>query len=220
MTYDFLKQLIEQAEAFEQDTPDSTKRTVGDFASWLAGKASPPSVDEKQERTDDQLPVDTEIAVMVSYLYRYARLYGKKALVGTPLATIDEFSYIVMLLEGPPPTKTELIERNIHEKTTGTEILRRLLNAGLIEQFDDPVDKRSKRLKMTDSGRVLMTELWTSMSDVATVVGGDLTLAEKEQLILLLRKLHHFHNAIFMTERDVPVTELVKRLRCSDNLIQ
>ncbi|MEZ0483370.1 MarR family winged helix-turn-helix transcriptional regulator [Fibrella aquatica] len=213
MTYDFLKQLIAQAEAFEQATPDTDNHTVTDFATWISQQSPPTTAMEPDPSKDNQLPVDTEIAVMVSYLYRYARLYSKKALAHTPLTTIDEFSYIIMLLEGPPPTKTELIERNIHEKTTGTEILRRLINAGLIEQFDDPVDKRSKRVKLTESGQSLLMSLWGDMTDVSTLVSGNLTAVEKEQLARLLRKLHLFHNPIFINERELPIADLVERLK-------
>lgn len=212
MNYAFLKQLLEQAEAFEQDKANTEEPTLAGFATWISGRFPTETTASILESTGNQDEVDTEIAVLVSYLYRYARLYGKKALAETPLATIDEFSYIVMLLEGPPPTKTELIERNIHEKTTGTEILRRLINGGLIEQFDDTVDKRSKRLKLTPAGKTLMMSIWPGMSEMASVVSGNLTRPEKKELVTLLRKLHLFHNHIFMTERDVPLTILAERL--------
>ncbi|WP_161492734.1 MarR family winged helix-turn-helix transcriptional regulator [Spirosoma sp. 209] len=211
MNYEFLKQLIEQAEAFTRDEATTGEPTLADFAAWM-GQRFPAPPTAISVSTADHPAVETDIAVMASYLYRYTRLYGKKALAATPLATIDEFSYMVMLLEGPPPTKTELIERNIHEKTTGTEILRRLIKAGLIEQFDDPRDRRSKRLTLTAAGRNLMMKVRPAMSQVAKVVGGNLSQAEKEALVVLLRKLHVFHNHIFLTERDRSVAALVEQL--------
>ena len=135
---------------------------------------------------DTAVTSDIEIGMLVSCVYRYAKLYSKKALIGTPISTIDEFTYLVQLLRDTKPSKTELIEENIHEKTTGTEILRRLIGNGLIEQFDDPNDRRSKWLKLSGPGLELMEQIMPRMNQAATLVGGELNMAEKQQLAGLL----------------------------------
>lgn len=221
MNYDLVKQLLEQVEAFEQELPASGPRTLADFAAWLPRQVAPVQPDERATagpiRSDGLVgsppSPEAEIAITITYLYRYTRLYSKKALADTPLSTIDEFSYmVILLLEGPAPTKTELIDRNVHEKTTGTEILRRLINGGLIEQFDDLTDRRSKRLKLTDKGRFLMYQVMPRMSEVVKLAAGDLTMPEKTDLFRLVSKLYLFHNQIFMNERDTDLTTLVDRL--------
>jgi MarR family transcriptional regulator, lower aerobic nicotinate degradation pathway regulator len=225
MNYAFLKSLLTQAEAFEQQTPATEQQTLASFAAWLSQQtASAPAVnsagvcppDDHELLAGSNSP-DHEIGIFVSYLYRYTKLYGKKALADTPLSTIDEFSYMVMLLEGTAPTKTELIDRNIQEKTTGTEILRRLINGGLVEQFDDPTDRRSKRLKLTEQGMSVMFQVMPRMGQLLTLVGGNLTPTEKEQLVFLLSKLHLFHNQLFNNERDTPIEVLVSQLEDSKN---
>jgi MarR family transcriptional regulator, lower aerobic nicotinate degradation pathway regulator len=211
MNYAFLQSLLTQAEAFEREKPAAEQQTLADFGAWL-GQQFPQiaaQTDTESEQTD---ALGIEIGSFVSYLYRYAKLYSKKALADTPLSTIDEFSYLVMLIEGPAPTKTELIDRNIHEKTTGIEILRRLINGGLIEQFDDPTDRRSQRLMLTERGRRLMFQILPRMTYVAKLIEGNLTIAEKKQLVFLLNKLHLFHNQLFKNERDTSVEILVSQL--------
>ena len=56
-------------------------------------------------------------------MYRYARNYSKKALEKTPLQTIDEFTYLGVLMQSPM-TKTQLINRHVQEKTTGMAAFR------------------------------------------------------------------------------------------------
>lgn len=216
MNYALLKELIEQTEAFERDTPARDGQTLADFAVWLRDRYTP-SIEPKPVSSNPLLATagspETEIGVLVSYMYRYAKLYSKKALADTPLASIDEFSYMVPLLRDTPPTKTELIEQNIHEKTTGTEILRRLINNGFIEQFDDATDRRAKRLRLTPQGMAVMQQVMPRMAQIAMLIGGELTQAEKIQLVGLLKKLHLFHNIIFKNERSIPVEELAERIR-------
>lgn len=213
MKYELLKHLIGYVDAFEAEASAPAQPTVADFAAWLVGQSALTPTSEGGALPSTTDSVDIHIGILVAFLYRYTRLYSKKALDKTMLTTLDDFTYLVMLLEAPvAPTKTELIERNIHEKTTGIEVLRRLLSNGLIEQFDDPDDRRSKRIKLTDRGREEMGALIPPMSQVATLVGGNLTPDEKEQLVHLLTKLHLFHNPIFLKERNVPIEKLIEHI--------
>lgn len=219
MNYEFLKSLLTQAEAFERATPAEDEQTLAEFSVWLHRR----QVAESIPKTPPEVPghplletaaaADVEIGMLVSCVYRYAKLYSKKALADMPISTIDEFTYLTQLLRDTKPSKTELIEENIHEKTTGTEILRRLIGNGLIEQFDDVNDRRSKRLKLSDSGFELMSQIMPRMNQVATLVGGELNPAEKQQLVELLQKLHLFHNPLFLNERDTPIAELAERVK-------
>ncbi|MBC8152807.1 MAG: winged helix DNA-binding protein [Bacteroidetes bacterium] len=218
MNYEFLKLLLTQAEAFEHDLPLDDEPTLAGFSAWLHQRQPtvptpmPPEV-PVHSLLDTAVAADVEISMLVSCVYRYVKLYGKKALADTPVSTIDEFTYLVQLLRDHKPSKTELIEENIHEKTTGTEILRRLIGNGLIEQFDDLNDRRSKRLKLTDAGLELLYQIMPRMNQVSTLVAGELSVAEKQQLVDLLQKLHLFHNPLFLHERETTIAELAGRIR-------
>ncbi len=221
MNYEFLKSLLTQAEAFERDTPAEDGQTLAGFSAWLHKRQATTSTPVPPEvpvhpLLDGAGTSDIEIGMLVSCVYRYAKLYSKKALIGTPISSFDEFTYLAQLLRDTKPSKTELIEENIQEKTTGTEILRRLIGNGLIEQFDDPNDRRSKRLKLSGPGWELMHQIIPRMNQVATLVGGELSGAEKQQLVGLLQKLHLFHYPLFLNERDLPIEELAGRIKRSE----
>lgn len=218
MNYELIRQLITYAEAYEQEatpltTDDPNRDSMVHFVAWLNRRVSA----EKQQVTKGGSVVqggwqspDILISMLVSFLYRYARALSKRALADTPLVSFDDFTYLAGLLGKPLQTKMELIQRNIHEKTTGMEIIKRLLANGLVEQQDDMVDKRSKRLKLTAAGFQILEKIWPVMSQVATLVGGTLPGAEKMHLVSLMDQLHQFHNPIFLNDKNEPIEELLK----------
>jgi DNA-binding MarR family transcriptional regulator len=124
---------------------------------------------------------------------RYAKSYIKKALDGTPLQTGEDFTALAILLTHDNLSKSELISYNLQEKTSGTEVIRRLISAGLVKQWDDLKDKRSKHIAITDEGKELLYRVFVDMDNVGKMITGKLTIAEKFTLQYLLQKLENFH---------------------------
>jgi len=213
--YPFYRTLMQYSEDFEREQPDPESRDMLHFAAWLNRRLA-------HEQAADNAPVQPEIALMpeetvevsisklVGFLGRYARIYLKKVVEQTPLTTPDDFSYLAVLLEKGSLTKIELIEENIHEKTSGMEVIKRLLNSGLIEQKDHPADRRSKSLSLTEQGRIVLFQIFDRLRAVADLVAGDLTADEKWQLLYLLQKLDRFHRPIYLERREESLDELLK----------
>ena len=141
--------------------------------------------------------IDNSIGRLVIYMSRYAKFYIKKALDNTLLQTAEDFTCLAILLTHNNLLKGELIGRNIQEKTSGTEVIRRLLAAGLATQDDDIADKRSKRISITQKGEELMYSVFADMSNVGRIVTGDLTMQEKLTLRYLLQKLETYHHDVY-----------------------
>jgi DNA-binding MarR family transcriptional regulator len=95
------------------------------------------------------------------------------------------------------------------EKTSGTEIINRLLKLELMDQFNDEIDRRSMRLKITIKGKTEIVKILPQMKMVSELVAGNLTETEKITLAFLLRKLECFHNDIFTNKKDVQLTDLL-----------
>ena len=152
----------------------------------------------------------TDISILIVLLFRYAKGYIKKALKNSPIKSADEFSFLMTLMTYDHLSKSELINKQVMEKTSGTEIINRLIKLGLIEQFADEADKRSVRIKMTMTGRTEIYKILPQMGVVSQIVSGNLNDSEKTMLAYMLRKLEHFHNDIFMNKKDNELEELVK----------
>ncbi|MEO6037050.1 MAG: MarR family transcriptional regulator [Saprospiraceae bacterium] len=192
MKYELLQTLLPYLEAYERAYPKA--RPPQHFAVWLLRQTteSEQLAEQNGDQPTQESP-DVSIGKLLVYLNRYMKIYARKALEGSSLGTMDEFVYIAMLIERGPLTKSDLIQRNRHEKPTGMEIIRRLLALGLVVQSDDPDDRRSKRLTITPPGMEAFGQVAGQMSKVSTLLTGNLSAAEKMLLLQLLDKLEAFH---------------------------
>lgn len=147
----------------------------------------------------------------VGMMGRYIDHYAKKSMPKTPITSLEEFTYLIVLLQEKSMTKTELIHRNAHQITTGTEIIKRLFTKGYVDQEQDPNDKRSIRVSLTDAGKGALyasSEMTKSLSTLAT---GILSDDELLFLVSILRKLDDFHKKIFQESRQLDTQELVAK---------
>lgn len=221
MKYALMQALLGHLEVYEAERPGHDQ-SLWDFVVWMQQRQAtsrPVSQDPSLYAAPENVPVIRQqagpgvevISKYLIYLYRYARGYIKKGIEGSGLSTPDDFTYLITLLGTGSMTKTELIEQSVHEKTSGMEVIRRLLEAGWITQEDDPQDRRSKRISLTPAGRMLVIGLLDNMRKVTQIIRGNLTAEEEFQLATLLHKLEHFHRPLYIHERDATLDELVDR---------
>jgi hypothetical protein len=99
---------------------------------------------------------------------------------------------------------------NIHEKTTGMEVIKRLLNNGNSSSKRTILtDRRSKRLLITGKGMGVLFGTFDEMRKASLIIAGTLSEIEKMQLLYLLQKLHFFHKPLFLNEREKSLDELL-----------
>lgn len=214
--YLLIKQLIDKVEAFEKYQPQKKDWNLHGFSRFLAEQnleqgynnrdLAGPLEPEIQEQGRKQ---ETDLAILVTFIYRYAKLYAKKVLQHSEIATLDDFSYLIVLLTHPSLSKTELIQKNVHEKTTGMEIIKRLIKVGFVNQFDDLDDKRSQRVSITEQGKVAVLAILKELEKVSDLMTGNLSLPEKNFLSAVLKKLDHFHYDIYLNHRDKSLDDLL-----------
>lgn len=178
------------------------------FDSIKQNQVSGKNEDWRELQTNDN-GSNTDISILVVMLFRYAKGYIKKALKNSKIKTADDFSFMITLLTYDSMTKMELTNLQIMEKTSGNEIINRLIKLGLVEQSQDENDKRSVRIKLTDAGKKEIISILPQMRIVSQIVIGDLNENEINTLAYMLRKLDHYHNEIFTTKKDVELTELI-----------
>jgi DNA-binding MarR family transcriptional regulator len=219
MDYSLLKQLLDQVEEFERQGPhDGRPADLAAFAAWLYGRTAPAQVPAPPRRGPSAppgippMPAAAEIGKLIIFLNRYARSYIRLGLAGTPLLTPDDFAYLATVLGHQPLSKTELIAKNIHEKATGTEVIKRLLARGLVAERPHATDRRSKQLTITEAGGALLGQVFGRMHLAAELIAGDLTRAERAQLLYLLQKLDAFHHPIFAGSRAESFEDLLRHL--------
>ena len=201
-SYQLIHQLINLVAELEAENPGH-QVSIQDFTGFLLNKVGDANSDRINNEVrfgngdstalDIAYQLDNNISRLFVFMSRYARSYIKKALEGTPLQTAEDFTALAILLTHTHLSKTELISYNLQEKTSGTEVIRRLIAHNLVRQWDDLKDKRSKHIAITDEGKALLYRVFEHTNYVGKIITGKLTIAEKFTLQYLLQKLESFH---------------------------
>ena len=127
---ELLIELIRHLDAYESGQTGDQPLSLNDFTAYLnalgGGDPAPmrriegrkESFSQKKKRT-----APNNVSILLALMYRYVRVYIKKALKDSPIQTADEFSFLITLMTYESMTKTELIMNQVMEKTSGTEII-------------------------------------------------------------------------------------------------
>ncbi|MFC4230968.1 MarR family winged helix-turn-helix transcriptional regulator [Parasediminibacterium paludis] len=215
-TKSILITIIEQLAVFEEQNLAKQSLEYADFLAFLNVNQQNPSIEkreiggkEAQWIEETYKGSDNDISILIVFIFRYAKNYIKKALKDSIIQTADEFSYLITLMTYESLTKTELIGKLVMEKTSGTEIIKRLLKQGLLTEFEDSQDKRSVRVAISPKGRMELVKILPEMDKVTKLVAGNLNIKEKNTLAYLLKKLDHFHNQIYHEKKDYSINDLL-----------
>lgn len=203
----FFRRLLDLADAYAAAGGKTDDFDREDFVSWLISsrKTSPDEAPEAPVLP----PLNGLIAMYFSFITRYAQFYSRRVFRHSAVYSEDDWGVLVSLYPDQKRKKTDVIRGCIMEKSSGNEVLKRLLKQGLLREQAHPDDKRSKLIELSDAGRAAFESVQTGMDKLANTVVADLTEAEKTTLLALLFKLHRYHNPIFEAGDEA---ELERRL--------
>jgi DNA-binding MarR family transcriptional regulator len=148
-------------------------------------------------------------------LSKMAVFYSRKNLVELELKTLEDFIFLRNLDELGPVTKKQLIDAHITEYTSGIEIIKRLIQLGLVKEKENPEDKRATMIFMTSKGKTVMQKCYPYMQQIGSVIFGPLTEEESNQLAHLLTKLDIVHTNLYHAQREASLDELQKIIKAS-----
>ena len=80
------------------------------------------------------------------------------------------------------------------EPPSGIEVLKRLIGKGLIEEYDDPDDKRAKRIRITVKGKKELKIIMPKMKEVYRLMTAEMSLGEKLHVLAFLKQMNDFHS--------------------------
>lgn len=214
MDFDLLTEIVDSFKTYQFELKNNKRSTLIDFATWIQDHNYPLVNAEFsiQKNADWQQEIEVGISRLLVHLYRYAKIHIRNSMSDFPELVSEDFTYLYTLQRFGSMTKTQLIERNIHEKPTGIEIIKRLLKHKLIMEAVDENDKRSKQLTITKLGEKTFYKTKDITTDIAKLVSGNLNQIEKQTLFQLLKKLDHFHNPIFLTKESKSANTLLIEL--------
>lgn len=179
-----LKELIEVYEAYQKE---GGKPNLAEFFRYGSAHLTP------KESTYKTTSLESEILMYLVNMQKFGKSYLKVMLKNTPFSTPDEVIFLIGLRYTKPMTKSQLIEQNLMEKTSGVEVIKRLLKDGLITEKPNKDDKRSKLLSITSKGTQSLEKVMKKMVTTSHLVAGNLMNHEKKELVKALKKLNEYH---------------------------
>jgi len=213
MTYDLIKNVINLVEEFENHNAQvkNYSNDIDGFKHWIIEayeqdeilKEEPDWEGKEQGRSPESV-----INTFIVHMNRYARNYSRAVIHDSDFSTQEDFIYLINLNAFGAMTKMELIKKNVQDKSSGNQIINRLIKLGFVDQKDSKVDKRSKIIDITEKGSEHLEQHMDKVRQATSIVTGNLTYHEKMQLIRLLTKLNEFHHPIY--SKNIDPSELLE----------
>lgn len=210
MDYRLIKEVLDLLEEFESEHKEygAENHCIDSFKKWVAFNYTLESLEEPDwEGKEKGRSPESVINTLIVHMNRYARAYSKAAIYGSDFSTQEDFIYLINLKAFGEMTKMELIKKNVHEKPAGMQIINRLIANKWVSQKPSEIDKRSKVISITLGGEEALEKQMDKIRQATQIVTGNLTEAEKMELIRLLNKLNDFHLPIY--ERNIGSEQLL-----------
>ena len=212
MKTDFFIDLLHEVREFENSDAYKPTSDLEDFRVWMNDKKYTEESPTKLFKNENHQVsyTENEICKQVLLLSRYSKMLIRKGLGEYPELANEEFTYLYRLKDEPYLTKIQLTERNGHEKQTGTQIIKRLIDAGFLEENIDQDDKRSKRLNLTKKGEQTFHNSVEKVNITSKILAGRLNEGEKAEFLKTLRKLNEFHAHIYTDYKNTDIDKIVQ----------
>jgi DNA-binding MarR family transcriptional regulator len=197
-------ELVNEWGKFEAGHPQAG---ISDFCRhYLAGEKQ--SAANAHRDKLEPASADSVLMRIMGRLMNIHSIYSAKALEGTGLKNIEEFSMLntVQLLDNP--RKSEVIYYCLHEISTGTDILNRLKNWGYISEKEDEEDRRTKRLKITVKGKKVLSDSKTRIQRLAQLMLLDITEDDKKLCAQLLKNAEKKFTPVLQQHKEKTFDEI------------
>jgi DNA-binding MarR family transcriptional regulator len=202
-------ELVNQWGNFEEKHPGGS---IGDFCRHYLAH-------QQQQKIEGPLVGGVVPAIndglLLKIIGRISKLnmaYANIALKGTDLHQIEEFGILATIRLQKNPKKTEVIYANLFELSSGTDMLARMKKRGLIREYGDKEDKRSKRIELTPKGEKVIEASKTKIEKNAAMLMHDLADDDKVLCIQLLKNIEIKFSALLQKHKGKDFEEIYKEV--------
>jgi Winged helix DNA-binding domain len=190
MDFKIVIKILQDLEQFK-DLQNGANFTELDFANWIIKKNA------THEEVENPY-VNGLIGMNLGFIHNYMMFYSRKMFKNSEIYSIYDWGILMSLFPNKMLKKIDVLKLNILEKSSGNEILKRLIKQGFLVETENEFDKRSKMVAISESGFEEINLISNDMNKLSSVLVGNLDGNEKEFLLSVLNKLHLYHNPAFL----------------------
>lgn len=191
-------ELVNNWGVFEENHP---KGSIEDFCRYFLAKQEQQKI--KGKMVGGVVPSfnDGLLLKIIGRIQKLNMNYANLALKGTDLNQIEEYGIMQTVKLEKNPKKTEVIYANLLELSSGTDMLTRLKNRGLIKEYNNKEDKRSKRIELTAKGEKAIEATKLKIFKNAKLMMNDLSEDDKALCIQLLKNIEIKFSALWQKHK-------------------
>ncbi|WP_312902955.1 MarR family winged helix-turn-helix transcriptional regulator [Chryseobacterium taichungense] len=205
MDNNFFKDLTELVEKFTIANAELRyTNDISGFKKWIAEEYTTqqiiaPVVEPEWEGKAEGRSPESVISTLLVHMNRYAERYSEAAIINSDFSTQDDFIYLINLKAFGHMRKSDLIAKNIHGESQGTQVIQRLEERGWIEHAEPLSGNLTDVVSISKKGEMALQAQMNQIRKATSMVAGDLTHDERIELIKILTKLELFHQSVFRT---------------------
>lgn len=206
-------ELINTWAAFDGQYPDST---VEDFCRhYLISRREEHEENKMEQIAEGILPpqIDTLLLKLLSRIAMAGEVYCRKALSDIPVINLEGFQYLGSIYHKGESRKTDIINYNLSELSTGIDILNKLLAEGFITERPDPSDKRAKLIEHTKRGGEMLFECYRRLYSIGSILFDDLDENDKKLCIQLLKNTEIKHSKLALKVKKSEIDKVFVNIK-------
>lgn len=153
--------------------------------------------------------LDTVFAKLIGRLAGMQTVYSKMALQEIPGFELEWFYFLNSIYQLKEVKKTQIIQYNFTEQTTGIDILHKLKTLGYIAERTDPDDKRAKLVSITKAGEKTLFKIYQLLYKPTLLMYHDIDYKDKQVVINILKDTEHKHQGLLSASRNKSIDDLL-----------
>ena len=187
---EIIKEIVHWLEIFSKENPED-EPGLESFILWLNSKLfSENHMDESKQNPE---ALNMELSFLLVMQSKFYKAYAKKVLGQSELSSPESFSFLYHLSLVDSYRKMELIKMHHVEPPSGIEVLKRLLHKQFIEEFNDPDDRRARRIRISKTGKKEILTIMPKMQKVFHLMSAEMSLNEEVHVVAFLKQMSEFH---------------------------
>jgi len=192
---------------FEEKHPTAE---IDDFFSYYLIKKRDETSQKLTPFLNQPYAAHSLLAKLIGRLMRLNSYYANVALKEIGIGGLEEFTYLLTVHKLNEPKKTEVININFHELSSGLLIIDRLKNKKLLIEKANESDKRSRLLKLTEEGEKKLTEAEHQLARVSGMFYDRLPEGDIKLCLKLLSPLEVIFSNLWLDHRGQTFEEIYK----------
>lgn len=211
-----MSELVTLITAWEEYAQKNTAVSATEFCMYFLAKESNNQLFSGLTPPD----LDTVFAKLIGRLAGMQTVYSKMALQEIPGFELEWFYFLNSIYQLKEVKKTQVIQYNFTEQTTGIDILNKLKNLGYITERTDPDDKRAKLVSITKTGEKKLFKIYQLLYKPTLLMYNDIDYKDKQLVINILTNTEHKHQELLSNSRNKSIDDLLAETLGKEKLAQ